>query len=156
MVVSPCQPWRNQRWLLMALALAFQGHVVSASSVSSPPFDARAHAAICKCGPRCRQSSCCCGRPSPARHRDRLASPISTSPAGSTTASPCIEEAPCGEPGLPHSTAPRLHDRAGALVRSISLASLLISGFLALPTACGRPRWCPRRIQRPPRPVEPV
>jgi len=53
---------REERWLLLAVALVFQGHVVFADSVSSPAFDAEAHAQVCKCGPDCRHASCCCGR----------------------------------------------------------------------------------------------
>src|SRR5271157_3766646 len=64
MSISLYHPGRKQRWLLLVLAIVFQGNVVSADSLSSPAFDAEAHAKVCKCGPLCRHASCCCGWPS--------------------------------------------------------------------------------------------
>jgi hypothetical protein len=130
--------------------------VVFADSVSSPAFDAEAHAQVCKCGPRCRQASCCCGRPSVARREDRVAPAISTPHADSAGSAPCLEEAPCGDSGLPPTAGPRLQEKAATLTECVSRSALMMSGFLPVPTSCGRPRWRPSRIQRPPRPGLPV
>ena len=53
--------------------------------------------------------------------------------------------------GLPPTAEPRLHERAGTLGECDFRSALLLSGFLPVPTSCGRPRWRPSRIQRPPR-----
>ena len=144
-------PGRQERWLLLALALVFQGNVVFADSVSSPAFDAEAHAQVCKCGPRCRQASCCCGRPSVAEREDRVAPPTSTPHADFAGSAPCLEEAPCGDSGLPPTAGPRLQEKAATLTECVSRSTLMMSDFLPVHTSCGRPRWRPSRIQRPPR-----
>ena len=143
---------RRERWLALAVVLVFQGHVVFADSVSSPAFDAEAHARVCKCGPRCRQAACCCGRPSIAERVDRAAPPTATPHADSTRSAPCLEQAPCGDSGLPSTAGPRLQEKAGTLTECVSRCSLVMRGFLPVPTSCGRPRWRPSPIQRPPRP----
>jgi hypothetical protein len=118
-------PGRQERWLLLALALVFQGNVVSADSVSSPAFDAEAHAQVCKCGPRCRQASCCCGRPSVAEREDRVAPPTSTPHADFVSSAPCLEEAPCGDSGLPPTAGPRLQEKAATLAECVSRGTLM-------------------------------
>jgi hypothetical protein len=151
MSISLYHPGRKQRWLLLVLALVFQGNVVSADSLSSPAFDAEAHAKVCKCGPLCRHASCCCGRPSVAERGDRGAPAISTPHADFASSAPCLEEAPCGDSGLPPTAGPRLQEKAATLVECVSRSALMMSNFLPVHTSCGRPRWRPSRIPRPPR-----
>ncbi len=108
-------PGRQQRWLALAVTLVLQAHVAFADSVSSPGFDAEAHAKVCRCGSHCRQASCCCGRLSAAVHDDGAAQPTATPHADSSRSAPCLEQAPCGESGFPPTSGPRWDDKAGSL-----------------------------------------
>src|SRR5262245_65865763 len=89
--------------LALACVLTLSGAEACAQSVSTHEFGTEAHGAHCRCGTRCKQASCCCGRasrsdPSPASHAP---GPKPEQPV--TSSGPCLEEAPCGEPGLPGS-----------------------------------------------------
>ena len=148
-------PGRSACWLVLAIALLLQAHAVSAGSVSSTPFDARAHAEICKCGARCRQESCCCGRVTRARGERREASPIEMPVHSTASSAPCLDQGPCGGSGIPPVSGSRLHEKDNALAPDVSRNAMVMSGFLPMLMSCGRPRRRPSRIQRPP-PTEPA
>ena len=102
---SKVQPRAFHRWLVHAgvllLGLAWCDASLASSVASSWNFDTAEHAQHCGCGPKCRQTSCCCGP------RTKKASP----PVPKTgqlplqvNASLCMSSAPCGDPGLPSSS----------------------------------------------------
>jgi hypothetical protein len=147
----------SRRWLLPVLALMLQPELAAAGSISistsAPAFDAEAHSQVCHCGSRCRHASCCCGRTSafPDVQLPRKAEEDRSS--STANSAPCLNEAPCGEPGPPD------YAPSGAPGRDITLPSFSLSrreapsGF-TLPRAPFRiPRRLAGRIDRPPRPL---
>src|SRR5271166_6020277 len=68
--------------------------------VASHGFDSEAHSHHCKCGPKCRGSSCCCG-PTETTARPSAPEPIPQGREADT--GPCLNSAPCGDSGLPSS-----------------------------------------------------
>ena len=144
-------PGQQKRWLLLAVALVVPGQLAFADSVSSPVFDAEAHAKVCHCGKHCRQAACCCGRHSAAEHEHSAAPPVETRHDDSTRSAPCLEQAPCSDSGLPPTAGPRLQEKAGTLAECASRNALEVSSFLPVRTSCARPQLRPSRIQRPPR-----
>ena len=139
---------KRERWLLLAVVLVLQGNVVFGDSVSSPTFDAEAHAQVCHCGPKCRQASCCCG---PRKTRARPpAPPTALGPIG-VEPSPCMGSAPCEESGLPttpSSAAPI--GKLAALAMSGHLLSTDAVSFRLGSPPCLLPTRRASRLDRPP------
>lgn len=125
----PCS-WtdRPARWLLPAVVLVFGlGWQVAAASSVSPAraFDGEEHAHHCKCGPRCRGASCCCG---PRESKVKETSPPPAAEPVRADGGPCLNSTPCSDPVLP--SAPS----AGPIGK---VATLAMCGYL-VPVAAWR------------------
>lgn len=72
------------------------------NTVKPKSDQAENHALLCKCGPRCRAESCCCGRTKPPRveKHDSVSWPVEHFDAGDADRS-CLSAAPCGDPLVP-------------------------------------------------------
>ena len=140
------------RWFILAVVLLFglcQSGATSASSVSSSAgFDAEEHAQHCKCGPKCRQASCCCG---PRNTKVRPSNPQPVPEPIRADSSLCLSSAPCGESGLP--PAPSSVGPLGK-VAALALRGHLLSAdsgsLLPVSPRCLLPARRASRLDKPP------
>ncbi len=154
MHLRPSYPRPTKSGLLLGLVLMLVsgGEGACAESVSSASWDAESHAHVCKCGSRCRGASCCCGRHSTSRQRSTESVTVSSPDVRELASGPCLGEAPCGDPGLPGSTASVATGRTAALSLSAAYRPSTATVLLAPPTSCRRHPRSSSRIDRPPRP----
>jgi hypothetical protein len=147
-----CQSRRPPFWLalMLALAISHQSETAAVGSTSEPGFDAASHAQVCHCGTRCRLAACCCGR----ARKSQAPVPRATNQeaeAATTVTAPCLEEPPCGEPGLPNSAPTGTMGRHAAL-SDLSTSFFKASRRLAPPQSfLAVPQSPIGRIDRPPR-----
>jgi hypothetical protein len=147
-----CQAGRQPFWLalMLALALSHQRETAAVGSTSEPEFDAASHAQVCHCGTRCRLAACCCGH----ARKSQAAVPRATNEeveAATTATAPCLDESPCGEPGLPNSAPTGTMGRHAAIT-DFSICFREAFRRLAPPQTCFVvPPFPIGRIDRPPR-----
>jgi len=141
------------RWLMpvvvLFLGLGWTGAASASLRSPSASFNAEDHARHCNCGPKCRQASCCCGRPG-TRVRPPAPPPV-PGPIGADP-SPCMGSAPCEESGLP--TAPSSVGPLGKLA-ALAMGGHLLSanavGLRLVSPPCLLPTRRASRLDRPPK-----
>lgn len=151
--VRPLHPRRLLPAVMVLLGLIGWSGEAHASSISSPwgvEAEVQAQAHHCKCRSRCRGASCCCDHgEAPALP----APPPSDAPSSvgfEFDANPCLNEAPCGDPGLPTGS-PRSHvGKAAALAMGGPPGPEGPRGFLTAPTSCVLPARRASRLDEPP------
>ena len=139
---------------LVAFGVMAAGWDANASSISAASASEEGdHAHSCRCGPRCRGASCCCGPAKPKRVA-RTVTPPSV-PSAITTergdSGPCLAAAPCGDPAVPTGAFVGPIAKAIPFLRSRDLQTLEKGRLIAVPTSVRRPARLASRLERPPR-----
>ena len=137
--------WLEHRPGLMLAAvfvcvLLHSGSAFGSSVSRGHGFDVDEHSHHCKCGTKCRGSSCCCG---PVGTTVRNSASDSVSEGSDADAGPCLNSAPCGDSGLP--SAPSFNQHAKIATLSMTghniqkRASGLLRSLLRAPCPPGEP-----------------
>ena len=141
--------------IALMLACAFCGEIGAATVSVAQPFDADSHAKACKCGPKCRGASCCCGSSKlEASPRPKTSTPSTSTPRTSPFDSPCLNSAPCRDPISPPSASAGSSGKVAAF--GTSEPSPIPVGRRLLPSRSSRLPSDRRasRLDRPPRVTE--
>ena len=124
--------------VLAALAaLLCPGAGALADTVAPASSDAEAHAKLCKCASRCHGDSCCCGRSFESRSTktEPVRASTSSDPGNPAGQSPCLREAPCGDPALPVSTASVSTPKFATSIHHLQIRPALAGVLLAPPAS---------------------
>jgi hypothetical protein len=136
-------------------ALLCPGAGVLADTVAPASRDALAHAKLCKCASRCHGDSCCCGRSVGSRSKttEPVRASASSDPGSPADQSPCLREAPCGDPALPVSTASVSTPKFATSIHPLQILPVLAGALLPPPASSRTSHDEASRIDRPPRPA---
>jgi len=123
-------------------ALAGRAPAASVSPALEAEAEVEAGSHGCKCGPDCHGSCCCGPHRAPAR-------PSAPEP-GRADPRPCLDSAPCGDPGLPGAPSPAPGGKGAALPMLVGPRPGGAGSFL--PPSSQRPRPSRRasRLDEPP------
>jgi hypothetical protein len=133
-------------------ALLLLGYpAVRAESVSRASGDRAEHARVCDCGARCKLGTCCCGRIRTTRIHVSSSKTPPHAGEWSLNSRPCLNDAPCDNPGLP-TAPPRGQLRPVAALDRTNKCRLLAAGdLLPPPASCRLPIRRGGRLDRPPK-----
>jgi hypothetical protein len=141
------------RWLVPAatlvLCLGFDAAAAASSAYTSRVTGTENHAHNCKCAAHCQGESCCCG---PRKIVDHNASLPPAATLALSETNPCLNSAPCGEPGMPNSPSARIFDRAAFPASRIAILAARALRFLPSCSRCILPARRPTRLDKPPKP----
>lgn len=132
--------------VVFLVGIGSQGEASTASISTATSRDFDDHAEYCKCR-NCSRESCCCG---PRKDKARTSPPLQASGSPSTTSVPCMNPAPCSQPGLPSASTAGPSGTDALLAPRCSLLSITSGRHLPLCPLCILPVRRASRIEEPP------